>query len=75
MTDCPICSLKVGERTVQSPIAPSLCWLETSRTESGLIQMKFGYGDDFEHIFYMPKFCPECGQKIKRNKRENNEHD
>ena len=61
MNECPICSLKVGERTVQSPLVPSMCWLETSRNENGFIQMKFGYGDDFEHIYYIPKYCPECG--------------
>ena len=64
MENCPICSMKPGERSVQSPIVPSLCWLETSKTENNLVQMRFGYGDDFEHIIYMPKFCPECGAKI-----------
>lgn len=64
MENCPICSMKPGERSVQSPFAPSLCWLETSKTENNLVQMRFGYGDDFEHIIYMPKFCPECGAKI-----------
>jgi len=63
LDNCPICSLKVGEKTVQSPFAPSLCWLETSRAENGFIQMKFGYGDDFDRIFYTPKYCSECGKK------------
>lgn len=62
--DCPLCSLKIGETIVRSPLAPTSCWLETSRTKNGYIQMKFGYGDDFEHIFYCPKYCPECGAKI-----------
>ena len=67
MDNCPICSLKIGERTLQRPFVPSsMCWLETSRAENGYIQMKFGYGDDFEHIFYFPKYCPECGKKIEK---------
>lgn len=65
---CPICNLKRGEKTVLSPFAPSLCWLETSRTDKGLIQMKFGYGDDFDRILYVPKYCPECGAKMEVNK-------
>ena len=63
MDNCPICKLKIGEKIVQSSFAPSLCWLETSRNKSGYIIMKFGYGDDFEHIFYSPRYCPECGKK------------
>ena len=64
MDICPICSLKVGEEITQSPFVPSMCWLETSRIENGRIQMKFGYGDDFDRIFYYPKYCPECGKKL-----------
>ncbi len=66
MNGCPICDMKKGEKTIQSPVVPSMCWLETSRAENGLIQMKFGYGDDFEHIYYYPKYCPECGKRIER---------
>jgi hypothetical protein len=42
-----------------------MCWLETTLKINGVIQMKFGYGDDYEHIFYYPKYCPECGRKVK----------
>lgn len=62
--ECGICALKKGEKIVLNPFAPSLCSLETSRLENGAIQMKFVYGDDFERIFYMPRYCPECGNKI-----------
>lgn len=63
--DCPICGMKYNEPSVLSPFAPSMCWLETTLKVNGVIQMKFGYGDDFEHIFYYPKYCPECGRKVK----------
>lgn len=66
MDNCPICNLKDGESIMGDSFASTLCWLETSRT-NGLIQMKFGYGDDFEHIYYYPKYCPECGQAVKWN--------
>lgn len=70
MDGCPICGLKVGERTVSSSLAPTMCWLETSRAENGYIQMKFGYGDDFERIYYFPKYCPECGEKITKQDQQ-----
>lgn len=65
MNDCPICGMKYNEPTVLSTFAPSLCWLETTLKTNGVIQMKFGYGDDYEYIFYYPKYCPECGRKVK----------
>ena len=67
MTDCPICSMKIGDMLSMSPFAPSMCWMETRRAENGFIQMRFGYGDD-EHdsILYCPTFCPECGSKIEK---------
>lgn len=67
MAECSLCGMKKGKRIVLSPFAPSMCWLETSKLNNGLIQMKFGYGDDFEHIYYMPKYCPECGRKIMKD--------
>ena len=63
-SECSICSLGKGEKILSSPFVPTMCWLETSKTDNGLIEMKFGYGDDFEHIFYYPKYCPECGRKV-----------
>ena len=66
MNECPICNLKIGEKITLGPFVPSECWLETSREENGCIQMKFGYGDDYGHIFYFPKYCPECGKKINK---------
>ena len=65
--DCPICGMKYNEPNIASPFAPSLCWLETTLKNNDVIQMKFGYGDDFEHIYYYPKFCPECGRAVKWN--------
>jgi len=62
--NCPICGLKYNEPFISSSFAPSMCWLETTLKVDGVIQMKFGYGDDFEHIFYYPKYCPECGRKV-----------
>jgi endogenous inhibitor of DNA gyrase (YacG/DUF329 family) len=63
--DCPICGMKYNEPSILSPFAPSLCWLETTLKVNGVIQMKFGYGDDFDRIIYYPKYCPECGRKVK----------
>ena len=60
---CSICSLKVGESMTLSPMVPSMCWLKTERLKTGFIGMTFGYGDDFDHLFYMPNYCPECGKK------------
>ena len=57
--------VKYNEPSVLSPFAPSMCWLETTLKVNGIIQMKFGYGDDYEHIFYYPKYCPECGRMVK----------
>lgn len=54
-----------------SPFVPSMCWLKTTKLKNHLVEMKFGYGDDFEHIYYFPHYCPECGAKIER-KAENN---
>ena len=65
--DCPICGKGFNEPSILSPFAPTLCWLETTLKINGVIQMKFGYGDDFEHIFYYPKYCPECGRKVKKD--------
>lgn len=65
--DCPICRMKYNEPQVLSSFAPSLCWLETRLKINGVIQMKFGYGDDFGHIFYYPKYCPECGRKVHKD--------
>lgn len=64
---CPICGMKFNEPSILSPFAPTLCWLETTLMINGVIQMKFGYGDDFEHIYYYPKYCPECGRKVKKD--------
>ena len=47
-----------------SPMVPSMCWLKTERLKTGFIGMTFGYGDDLDHLFYMPNYCPECGRKI-----------
>ena len=61
---CTCCGIKKGDSVMLYPIAPSDLWLETSKRENGLVQMKFGVGDDAEHIYYFPKYCPECGRKI-----------
>ena len=66
MTECPICSLEPEESTICSPLAPSMCWLKTTKLKNNLVEMEFGYGDDFEHIRYFPQYCPECGAKITR---------
>ena len=67
MVNCPFCSLKIGEKKIGSSFAPTLCWMETSRTEQGFIQIEFGYGDDpHDHLLYIPQFCPECGRKNKK---------
>lgn len=65
--DCPICGMNCDQPSIASSFAPNMCWLETTLKSDGVIQMKFGYGDDFEHIFYYPKYCPECGRKVKRD--------
>ncbi len=74
MHDCPICKMKIGDRFVMSPLAPSMFWLETIRAENGYIQQRFGYGDDpNDSIIYCPTYCPECGSKIEKvTERSNN---
>ena len=62
--DCPICSMQYDKPHITSSMAPTLCWLQTTLKVNGVIEMQFGYGDDFEHIFYYPKYCPECGRKV-----------
>lgn len=62
--DCQICGMKYNEPCVLSSFAPTMCWLETTLKINGVIQMKFGYGDDVEHLIYHPKYCPECGRKV-----------
>ena len=67
MDDCAVCGMKDGESMVLSPFAPSMCWLEVTKSGEH-IQMKFGYGDDDrDRIFYFPRYCPECGRKVKRD--------
>lgn len=65
MKDCAICDLKIGEKITCSPFAPSLMSLTTTRLKNGMIEMKCTYGDDFDRLYYMPRYCPECGREIK----------
>ena len=65
MNDCPFCSLEKGDKIFGNSFAPTLCWFKTTKLDNGLIEMEFGYGDGDEHLFYMPKFCPECGKENK----------
>ena len=63
MTECPVCSLKKGERVVSSPLSPVPAAMVTERTEQGFIEIQFVYGDEVV-MRYHPVFCPECGQRL-----------
>lgn len=62
---CPICGMGIANHQLLSPIAPTPLWIDTSLKVNGVIVMEFGYGDGEEHIYYCPKYCPECGRKVK----------
>ena len=63
--DCPFCGIEKGEKFMINCFAPTASWFEVSRRGNGLMQMKFGYGDDDnDALIFVPKYCPECGKKI-----------